>query len=439
MTTPKDSQGSWIRGSIRRHLMIGTAFILLLNGGIGGWAATTDIAGALIAPSTIVVDSHVKKVQHPTGGVVGQILVRDGMRVKEGDLLVRLDDTVTKANLAIVTKGLDELNARKARLEAERDNLDDINFPADLSARRGSPEIAALLSAEQRLFDLRKTAREGQKRQLGERIGQLHQEIEGLEAQRDAKDAEIVLVNKEIAGVRRLWEQNLVEMTRLNSLEREATRIHGERAQLSASISQSRGRIAEIELQIIQIDRDLGSEVANEMREIDGKVGEFVERKVAAEDQLKRVEIRSPQDGYVHQSAVYTVGGVIPAGEALMLVVPADDKLAVEARVSPQDIDQLHLGQPAALRFSAFSQRTTPEIDGTVSNISADITTDQRTGANYYSVRIAIEPAQVSRLGKVTLVPGMPVEAFIQTGDRTVASYLIKPLYDQAMRAFREG
>lgn len=438
MTSQAEANNAGIRRSIRRHLMIGTAVVFLLNGGIGGWAATTEIAGALIAPGTIVVDSNVKKVQHSEGGIVGQINVKDGQLVKTGDVVVRLDDTLTRANLAIVTKSLNELTARKARLESERDGLGEIAFPADLTANAGDAQIATLITAEQRLFDLRRKAREGQKSQLKERIGQLGEEIQGLMAQRDAKDAEIKLIELELAGVRRLWEQNLVEMTRLNSLQREATRIEGERAELTASVSQARGKIAEIELQTLQIDQDLASEVAKETREIDAKIGEFVERRVAAEDQLKRIDIRAPQDGYVHQLAVHTVGGVVPAGEALMLIVPANDKLDVEARVSPQDIDQLHLGQNAGLRFSAFSQRTTPEVDGYVTRISADITTDQRTGASYYTVRIGIDDREVARLGKVTLVPGMPVEAFVKTGERTVASYLVKPLYDQAMRAFRE-
>jgi HlyD family secretion protein len=424
--------------SIRRHLLIGTAAVFVLTGGIGGWAATTDISGALIAPGSIVVDSNVKKVQHPSGGVVGQLLVHEGSRVSAGDVVVRLDETVQKAGLAIVAKGLDEFSARKARLESERDGAAKVGFPPDLMDRASEAELGRVLAAEQRLFELRHTARSGQKLQLGQRIVQLREEISGLAAQQDAKVSEIVLIKRELEGVRGLWEKNLVEVTRLIALEREATRLEGERAQLTATMSQARGKIAETELQIIQIDQDLASEVAKEMREIDGRIGEFVERKIAAEDQLKRIDIRAPQDGFVHQLAVHTVGGVIPAGEPLMLIVPTADRLTVEARVAPQDIDQLRIGQAAALRFSAFSQRTTPEINGALSRVSADVTTDQRSGASYYTVRIDIDAAEMARLGNVRLVPGMPVEAFIKTGDRTVGSYLVKPLHDQVMRAFRE-
>ncbi len=419
--------------------MAGAAMIVLLNCGVGGWAAATDIAGALISPGTLVSASHVKKVQHPTGGVVNQILVRNDTLVKTGDLLVRLDDTVIRANLAIVTKGLDQMRGRKARLQAERDGSERIEFPTELTRRDNDETVKQIISAETRLFEIRKTARHGQRSQLQERISQLEEQINGVVAQRAAKDEEGVLIGREVESVRRLWELKLVEFNRINNLERDIVRARGEHAQLSSSISATRVKISEIQLQIIQIDQDLASEVAGEIREIDAKIGELEERQIAEEDQLKRIDIRAPQDGYVHELTVHTIGGVVAPGDALMHIVPVDDVLAVEARVRPQDIDQVHLGQDAALRFSAFSQRTTPEIKGTVGSISADISTDSRTGASYYSVRIAIARPEVARLGNVALVPGMPVEAFIQTGERSVASYLIKPLYDQMMRAFRES
>ena len=424
--------------SIRRYTIAGIVVVLILTCGVGVWAAATEISGALIAPGTIVVESNVKKVQHPTGGVVGQLLVRDGDQVKAGDLLVRLDDTIMRANLAIVTKALTELYARKARLEAERDGAETVKFPDDLMQQADVPEIAQVLMGERKLFELRRSARAGQKAQLQERINQSGEETTGLNAQKVAKEKEITLIEHELAGVRDLFNKNLVPMTRLTSLERDATRIDGERGQLIATIAQAKGKIAELRLQIIQIDQDLSSEVAKEMREIDAKIGEFVERKVSAMDQLKRTDIRSPQDGTVFQSTVHTVGGVMPAGEPIMLIVPEADKLTIEARVNPQDIDKVQLGQIAALRFSAFNVRTTPEIFGTVSRVSADTTTDQRTNQSYYTIRIAMPPEQVTRLGDVKLVPGMPVEAFVKTGERTVISYLMKPLSDQINRAFRE-
>ncbi len=424
--------------AIQQHLWAGLVLLVVLCGGIGGWAATTEISGAVIAAGVLVVDSNVKKVQHPTGGVVGEIRARDGDRVTIGDILIRLDETVTRANLTIVLKGLDELVARKARLEAERDGLENIAFPSEFVARVGELEVAAIISGERKLFELRQTARIGQKSQLRERIAQLREEIGGIAAQIKAKAQEIVLIQRELNGARDLWEKNLMPITKLTQLEREATRLEGERAQLTATSAQSKGKISELELQIIQVDRDLASEVGKELREVDAKIGEFVERRVAAEDQLKRIDIRAPQDGLVHQSVVHTVGGVINAGEQLMLIVPSTDNLIVEAKFAPQDIDQVKVGHRAVLRFTSFNQRTTPELNGVVTRISADTTVDQRTSAPYYTLRISLSREEISRLGDVTLVPGMPVESFIQTGDRRVISYLMKPLSDQVMRAFRE-
>jgi HlyD family secretion protein len=427
-----------MRRSMRRHLVAAIVVVLVLVIGVGGWAATAVISGAVVASGSIVVDSNVKKVQHLTGGIVGELRVRDGDRVRAGDIVVRLDETVTRANLAIVTKGLDELTARKARLESERDGSDTIIFPAQLLAGAGDPDRAAAMDSERKLFNLRRTARNGQKAQLRERIAQLGEEIAGLTAQQNSKAKEIALIERELAGVRELWKQNLVQLTRLTALEREAARLDGERGQLIAAAAQAKGKIAETTLQILQIDQDIASDVAKELREVDGKIGEFIERKVTAEDQLKRIDIRAPQDGTVFQLAVHTVGGVITAGDPIMLIVPDADNLSVEVKVNPQDIDQLQLNQKAILRFTAFNVRTTPEIEGTVTRISADTSTDQRTGQSYYTVRIAMAADQVERLGDVKLLPGMPVEAFVQTGDRTMFSYLMKPLHDQFVRAFRE-
>jgi len=426
------------RRSMRRHLVAAVVVVLVLVVGVGGWAATAVISGAVVASGSLVVDTNVKKVQHPTGGIVGELRVRDGDRVHAGDIVVRLDETVTRANLAIVSKGLEELRARKARLESERDGWDTVVFPAPLVARASDPELAAAMDSERKLFNLRKTARNGQKAQLQERVTQLGEEIAGLTAQQNSKAKEITLVERELAGVRDLWSKNLVQLNRLTALEREATRLDGERGQLVASAAQAKGKVAETALQILQIDQDLASEVAKELREVDGKIGEFVERKVTAEDQLKRIDIRAPQDGTVFQLAMHTVGGVITAGDPIMLIVPEADNLSVEVKVNPQDIDQLQLNQKAILRFSAFNARTTPEIEGIVTRISADTSTDQRTGQTYYTLRISLPAEQIERLGNVKLLPGMPVEAFVQTGDRTMLSYLMKPLHDQVMRAFRE-
>jgi len=432
------SQKGTARRSIRRHLLTALVVVAALTGGLGGWAMTTELSGAVVASGLLVVDTNVKKVQHPTGGVVGELKVRDGDRVQAGDILVRLDETVTRANLAIVVKSLDELAARQARLEAERDSEERVDFPATLTSRLDDPDVARIVAGERKLFDLRKTARVGQKAQLKERIGQIGEEILGLTGQAAAKKQETELIQRELEGVRFLWSKNLVQITRLTQLEREAARIEGERGELIAKTAQARGKIAETELQIIQIDQDLRSEVAKELREIQGKVAELVERKVAAQDQLTRIDIRAPHSGVVHQLAVHTVGGVITASEPAMLIVPEADELSVEVKLPPQNVDQLQVGQPAVLRFSTFNQRTTPELNGFVSRISGDVVQDQKSNATYYVVRITLPVEEIARLNGLKLLPGMPVEAFVQTGARTVFSYLVKPLHDQVMKAFRE-
>jgi HlyD family secretion protein len=273
---------------------------------------------------------------------------------------------------------------------------------------------------------------------LQQRISQLPEQISGLAAQQDAKTKETALIEQELIGVRDLWQKNLVQLNRLTSLERDAAKIEGERGQLIASAAEAKGKITETELQIIQIDQDLSSDVAKELREADSKIGEYVERKVTAEDQLKRTDIRAPQDGIVFQSTANTVGGVVTAGDPIMLIVPESDNLLVEVKVEPKDIDQVQFGQAVLLRFSSFNVRTTPEINGTVVRIAADTSTDQRTGQSYYLVRIAMTADEIKRLGDVKLTPGMPLEAFIQTGERTMLSYLIKPLHEQLVRSFRE-
>jgi len=434
--TPSASKTS---AGMRSALLGGAGVAVFLTLGLGGWASTTEIAGAIVAPGSLVVESNVKKVQHPTGGVVGEVRVKDGDRVKAGDILVRLDDTQTRASLAIVTKALDELAAQQARNEAERDGADGVNFPADLLARIGDPEVVRVVEGERRFFENRRSARQGQGAQLRERISQLKEQILGLEDQVAAKGREIQLIGEELVGVRELWKKNLVQITRVTSLERDAARLEGERGALVSNIAQTRGKITETELQILQIEQDLRSEVSKNLSDIRARNSEYVEKKIAAEDQLRRIDIRSPQDGIVHQLTAHTVGGIIlPQGEPIMLIVPEADALTAEVRIAPQDIDQVHIGQPASMHFSAFSQRTTPQVTGEVSRISADVSQDPKSGASYYTLRLSVSDSEMERLHGLKLLPGMPVESFIQTGERTALSYLTKPLMDQVNKAWRE-
>ena len=428
-----------IRRSVRRHVLLSLSAATLLTGGLGGWAATTELAGAVVAPGTLVVDSFVKKVQHPTGGVVGELRVRDGDVVRAGQVVLRLDETVTRANLSAIDKSLIEMTARQGRLETERDGVAQAKFPAALREwGRTEPEAGKVVAGEIRLFELRREARTGQKAQLRERTGQLREEIQGLTGQVAAKKREIDLINRELEGVRELWRKNLVPIQRVTALERDAARLEGEYGQLVASIAQAKGKISETELQVIQVDQNLRSEVAKELGEVQGKIAELGEKRVAAEDQLKRTDIRAPQDGVVHQLAVHTVGGVINPGEPIMLVVPRADTLVIEAKVTPRDIDQVQRGQAAMLRLTAFNQRTTPEVEGIVSLVAADQITDEKSGTSYFKVHVTPRPEALARLQGVRLVPGMPAEVFIRTGERTMLSYLTKPLNDQIRRAFKE-
>lgn len=437
MKAPLGTQAQAARRSIRRNMLAGISLVAFLGAALGGWASTTGLAGAVVAGGSVVVDSHIKKVQHQTGGTVRDLLVREGAQVTADDVLIRLDDTQARASLVIVNTNLAELYARQARLEAERDSAETIDFGL-LGAVALPGGTEKIIQAEQKLFELRRTARAGQKSQLNERVGQLQEEIEGLKGQHDARTREIGFIQTELTGVRELWNKNLIPIQRVTALERDAVRLAGERSTLISTIAQTKGKITETELQIIQIDQNLRSEVAKELREIQAKIGEFRERKVSAEDILGKIEIRAPQSGRVHQLAVHTVRGVIAPGEPIMFIVPDGDMLSVEVRIAPHEIDRVHHGQTAMLRFTAFDQRTTPELMGEVAFVSADLTQDAKTGVSYFAVRIAVPDEEVARLKGMTLVPGMPVEGFIQTGERTVISYLVKPIRDQIMRAFRE-
>ena len=435
---PDEGEALWNK-SFRKHALTGLAAIFITFGVAGVWGGTAPLSGAVIASGNLVVESNSKKVQHPTGGVVSEIRVRDGVPVKAGDLVMRLDETQTRANLQIITKQLDESYARIARLEAERDTAREFDFPDALKSRSSAePDVAKLMAAEKSVFEARGNARDGQKSQLRQRTLQLHDEIAGQTAQLNSKIEQSRIIKEELKGVEDLYRRNLIQLPRLTQLQREAARLDGERGQLISASAETKGKISEIEIQLIRIDQEFRSEVLKEMRELQAKQAEFVERRVAAEDQLKRVDIRAPQDGIVHQLAVHTVGGVVAQGETLMVIVPQSEDLQIEAKVAPQEIDQLRIGQPALVRFSAFNQRTTPELNGEVKRISADLTRDPQTGLTYYTIRVGLPPGEIKRLGDLQLLAGMPVECFMKTDDRTMISYLMKPLTDQFNRTFRE-
>lgn len=424
--------------SLRRNLITGTAGILLLFGGVGGWAATADLSGAVIASGILTVEGNVKAVQHPAGGIVSELRAKEGQAVEAGQVLLRLDATETRANLAAVSKNLDQLYARQSRLEAERDGGPAVKMSEALLARLSAKEAEATMASERRLFEDRRISREGQKARLREQVAQLREQIIGLEEQQRAKDDEITLIDKELEGTRRLYEGGVIALNRVNNLDRSVARLRGERGQLVASIASTRAKIQETELQLLQVDQQMRTEVAAELRDVGNKQTELIEQEAKALNALKHIEIRAPIAGAVHRLAIHTVGGVITPAEKLMEIVPKGSALTVEARIAPQDIDQLAIGQGARLRFTAFNRNSTPELTGTLVRLSADLETDEKTGTSYYRAAISVPDDEIARLSGLVLVPGMPVESFITTGERTVASYLTKPIRDQMQRVFRQ-
>ncbi|HEX2335205.1 MAG TPA: HlyD family type I secretion periplasmic adaptor subunit [Hyphomicrobiaceae bacterium] len=416
-----------------RRLLVGLLLVVVMVASVGGWAATTPIGGAVIASGFVVVESNIKKVQHPTGGIVAAITIKNGNLVNAGDVVVSLDDTQARANLGIVASQLVQLGGRKARLEAERDQTDQVRFPAGFVI--SGEDAVAIMEGEKRLFEVRQSVKNGQIAQFTERIGQLRQEIKGITAQRDAKAEEVELMREELERLEGMRKKDLVPTTRTLQAQRDLTRLRGEWGAHVAQIARSQGQISETELQIIAVTQNMQTDASKELREIEARIAELLERKIAAEDQLKRIYLRAPQTGYVHDLTVHTIGGVIGPGESVMTIVPTHETLSVEARIGTADIDQVAVGQEAVLRFPALNQRTTPEIKGTVSRIGADLTKDPQANSVYFTLRISVADNDRDAF---RLVPGMPVEAFISTHERTALSYLMKPISDQVTKAFRE-
>jgi membrane fusion protein, type I secretion system len=424
--------------AFEHELRTGLRVLLIALALAGGWTVLIPLAGAVVVPGNLVVQSNVKTIQHPTGGVVAEIAVHNGMRVGVGDLLMRLDPTQAQASLQMVNKQLDELRARISRLVAERDGLSQLEVPGPLAARADEETVKTLLASEEALFKARANARRSQIDLLQSRISQLGEEIAGLDAQVDSKSKQLELIAGELSGVQELYDKRLVPLTRLTSLQRESARIEGERGQLMSAIAETKSKIGEAQLQIVRIDQDFRTDVVKELGETQGKEAELVERGVAAKDLLDRIDIRAPTSGVIHQLSAHTIGGVIRAGDAIMEIVPDSDDLQIEARLPPNDIDQVRVGQKAFIRFSAFNQRTTPQLNGVVSYVSADTSHDQQTNASYFTVRLTLAEDERHRLAGLQLVSGMPAEVFMQTGSRTMMSYLLKPITDQLQRAFVE-
>ena len=422
----------------RTYLAAGFVSLFAVLGGVGVWSVTADLAGAVIAPGSVAVASNFKKIQHPAGGVVGAILVRNGDHVKAGDVVMRLDETVMRANLQVIVKHLDQLLGQQARLIAERDDSPAITFPDSLVSRRSDLAVTDIMAGEQKLFEEQMSTRRSEDAQLRQRISGIGEEIAGATAQAAAKSQEIELINSELASLASLEAKQLVTTSRLSALRREAARLEGEHAALLASIGQGKQRIAEIEVQRLTAESQFRSSILKDIREAAGGIGEFSERRSAAEDQLQRVELTSPVSGIVDQLAVFTVGGVISPGETVMTIMPDGDERVVEAKIRPQDIADATIGGSVTIRLTAFDLRTTPTIKGQLVNLSTDLLHDPQTSTSYFKARIEIPELEMEKVPGRRLIAGMPAEVQIGTGSRTALSYLLKPLSDQFARAFKE-
>ncbi|MCA0245950.1 MAG: HlyD family type I secretion periplasmic adaptor subunit [Proteobacteria bacterium] len=414
----------------------GLVLTVALVVGCGGWAVMARLEGAVIAPGTVKVDQNLKELQHRDGGIVKSLAVRQGDLVKEGQVLVTLDDVQIKAELLIVRAQLSEAIARRARLIAERDGLRAIEFPADLRVLSGSADVA--MKGEVRLFEGNKTGRDSQKEQLELSIGQTGEEINGMEARLLAKREELELVGAERAKLVELHTKKLVDYTRVYSAHRDRARISGEIGDVEAGIARAKVRMSEIRLQVIAIDQNASTEAQRELRTVDARISELNERKLAIEDRLSRTEMRAPVAGYINELFIHTVGGVVTPAAKIATIVPENAELKFEAKIPPASIDQVRQGQQARIRLTAFDRNTTPEMKATVVMVSPASARDPATNQEYYVAEVELHHDALGQLNGMRLVPGMPADVFISTEERTAASYLVKPFTDQMSRAFRE-
>ena len=421
---------------IGSRIIAGTVLGVILVAGVGGWAATAQLSGAVVSQGSVTVDQKLKSIQHRDGGIVSEIAVREGDFVRRGQVLIRLEDAQTKAELSIVRAQLNEHRMRKARLLAERDGLSKIEFPEHSDT--GNLETTLIVSGETRLFEGNYAHRESQKKQLELSIEQIGEEIKGLKSQQVSKDNEMALLDKEHKKIKSLADKQLIDTTRIYNSDRDRARLLGEHGEIVAGIARAKNRMGEIRLQIIAIDEAARTEAQRELSLVEPKISELNERKMAIEDRLSRTDIRAPISGTVNELNIHTIGGVITPAEILVTIVPENAKLKVEVRLSPISIEQVSIGQSARLRFTAFNQRTTPELKGEIVHVSPATSSDPKTGETYYLGDVRVPSAELEKLGGEGLLPGMPVEVYVTTGERTALSYFVKPLTDQFNRAFKE-
>lgn len=425
--------------AIRRYMLLAGVTLGTLVIGAGGWAATMNISAAVIGSGVVGVESNTKKIQHGQGGIVREIRVGNGAMVRAGDILVRLDGVEATTSLAATTKEIDQLEAKRLRLIAERDGAKDLIDPLQTIARLDDRQFIAGLTSETSLFKARAEQIESKTAQLKEQIAQIEQQRDGTRQRLLSNAEEASWSGQQARRIENLAKDGLVQFSRLADSKRTVAQLSGERSQLLSDEATAGKRITEIELQIVQLEKDRRAEVLTDLVDTEGRLAKLEEQRLALEDQIAHLDIRAPVDGIVHQLSTHTIGGFLSAGEAAMNIVPTRDMLTVEMRVKPADVDQVSVGQAARLRFSAFNQRTTSEIEGNVESLSPDVSVNEQTGETWYSARIAISPEQRAKLGELVLIPGMPVEAYIRAEPRTALAYLMKPITDQMERALREN
>ena len=434
MNTPQQ------RWSARTPMTIGLVALFLLIGGFGSWSVFSELSGAVIASGRIEVDQNRQVVQHPDGGVVAEILVDEGDTVDAGQTLIRLDSTLLASNLAIVEGQLHELMARRGRLTAERDGRASLEFDAELiDLAKTNPNVQDIIDGQRRLFLARLDSLQGEIDQLGKRRGQIADQVRGIEAQQQAIETQLLLIVEELEDQRSLLEKGLAQASRVLALQREEANLSGRVGELAASKAQAEGRITEIEIEIIKLSTRRREEAITRLRDLQYRELELAEQRRALREQLARLDISAPVSGIVYGLQVFTPRSVIRAADPVLYVVPQDRPLVIAAQVPTIHVDKVFTGQEVILRFSALDQRNTPELFGTVTKVSADSFSDEQTGIAYYRTEIVLQEGEMAKLpDNVRLVPGMPVESYLRTGDHSPISYLLKPLTDYFVKAFRE-
>lgn len=422
----------------RKVILIGTVIILIFFGFFGAWAMFAPLDSAAIASGSVSVENSRRVVQHLEGGIVSEILVRDGDAVTKGETLIRLAGTQPDAQLELLRGQKIAALARAARLRAERDGKDGVTFPDELTAQGEDPRVQETMLGQLNIFEARRDAIEGQRQILGQRVAQFREEIVGLQAQIRSADDQLVLIEDELVGLQSLFDKGLTPKSRLLALQRRRAEIQGQRGQNLSGIARAKQNIAEAEIRILELRTEQVNEVVAELREVETQLLDLQERLRAAEDVQFRTAVVSPADGVVVDMQVHTPGAVIAPGQRVLDVVPGGAKLVIEARVSPTDIDVVRAGLPAQVRLVAFNQRVTPTVEGTVSWVSADRITEESTGESFYTAQIALNDMDDPRLSGLKLLPGMPAEVLIRTGERTLLQYLVSPVRQSFTRSLTE-